>query len=82
MEHLVIAVRVFSLTSRSKEEAFLKGVLFGYGAHLACPVPNWELMKKDDFFIDIEKEMREMFEEIHKRDIKEVQKLLEFFSSG
>lgn len=63
-------------TTKTKEEAFLKGALFGFGAHQACPTPIWELMKKDPGFVDIEREMREMFEEIHKKDIEEARKLL------
>jgi len=65
-------------TTGSKEEAFLKGVLFGYGVHLACPMPNWKLLKKNpELFADIEREMREIFEAIHKRNIDEARKLLD-----
>jgi len=64
-------------TTKTKEEAFLKGVLFGSGAHIACPTPNWEFMKQSPTFIDIEREIREVFEKIHKRRLEEARKLLE-----
>jgi len=64
-------------TTKSKEEAFLRGLLFGYGAHRACPIPNWELMKKaPEIFVKIEKEMREIFEEIHEKEINAAVELL------
>lgn len=43
-------------TTKTKEEAFLKGVLFGYGGYLACPTPSWELMKEYPHMIDVENE--------------------------
>lgn len=63
-------------TTKSKEESFLKGVLFGYGSYLACPTPMWELMKEYPHMIDIEKEMREMFDKIHQKDIADANRLL------
>lgn len=76
MDILKSAVNLFGKLSKTKEEAFLKGVLFGLGSHNACPTPNWELMKEYPDSIGLEREMREMFEEIHKRDIEEAQRLL------
>ena len=63
--------------SKTKKEAFLKGVLFGYGAHNACPIPNYESMKKYPESIDIEQKKRDIFEEVHREDIAEVNRLLE-----
>lgn len=82
MENLKEIVDLFSMTAQTKEEAFLKGVLVGLGTHLACPTPNWELMKKYPSSIGVEREMREMFEEIHRRDIEEAQRLLAVRSSS
>lgn len=63
-------------TTRSKEEAFLKGYLMGLGGHNICPTPDWQLLKEYPDMTDIESEMREMFEKIHKKDIEEAQRLL------
>jgi len=64
-------------STKTKEEAFLKGYLMGLGSHLACPTPNWELLKKNpEMFVPIEREMREIFEKIHKNQIEEARKLL------
>lgn len=69
-------VQFFSKVSKTKEEAFLKGFLMGLGSHLACPMPHWELMKEYPSSIDVQQEMREIFEKIHKGDIEEAQRLL------
>lgn len=76
MKELREIVHLFCLDSKTKEVAFLKGVLFGLGAHLPCPTPNWELLKKCLPSIDTAQEMREIFERIHKKDIREIEQLL------
>jgi len=71
--------------TRTKEEAFLKGYLMGLGSHLACPTPDWRLLKitkNPELWVEIEKGMREIFEKIHKDAIKEARKLLEELAEG
>lgn len=70
-------VTAFAKSCETKEEAFLKGLLYGYGTHLACPVPNWEMMKTSPDFIKIEEDVRDIFDSIHTRDINEAKSLLE-----
>lgn len=60
----------------------MKGLLMGYGTHLACPMPNWEVMKAYPSSIDVEQEMREIFEQIHKKDIQAAQELLASIKEG
>lgn len=79
MNRLELAVDLFGKSAGTKEVAFLNGVLFGYGSHLSCPIPNWELIKEYSEMIDIEKKMREIFEAVHKQDIDEAKKLLQTF---
>ena len=70
------AMSLFSRTSPTKEIAFLNGFLMGMGLHLACPTPNWEHLRNYSNTIDIEKNMREIFESMHKKDIQEAENLL------
>lgn len=64
------------MSSETKEEAFLKGLLMGYGTYLACPTPHWELIKEYPDSIDIEREMKEIFDEVHRNGIEEAERLL------
>jgi len=69
-------VELFCKISKTKQEAFVKGYLMGLGSYLACPIPHWKLMKKYPDSIDTEQEMREIFDEMHKKDIEEARQLL------
>jgi hypothetical protein len=51
--------------TRTKEEAFLKGLYFGLGGEIARHRPTWELIVKNpDYFIPIEKELSEIHGEV------------------
>lgn len=73
-------VNLFCIVSKTKEEAFLKGFLMGLGSHLACPMPHWELMEAYPSSINIQQDMRKIFDEIHKSHIEEAQQLLDSIS--
>jgi len=74
---LAASARVIAMRSKTKEEAFLQGVLYGFGAHNACAIPNWDLVKEYPESINAEREIRDIFEEVHKKEIAEATRLLE-----
>lgn len=73
---LEATVGIITVQSKTKGEAFLKGVLYGFGAHNACPVPNWDKMKEHPEGINAEREIRDIFEKVHKTETAEAYRLL------
>jgi hypothetical protein len=57
--------------TRTKEEAFLKGLYFGLGGELARPKPNWGLIKRNpEMFIPIEQDIAEIYGNVMKDQIQ------------
>ena len=79
MEPLQTGMELFSKTSRSKEEAFLKGYLMGLG--VVGYNPNWELMKKHpEIAVKTESEISETHKKVKDNFIEEAKaKLREMY---
>ena len=64
--------------TRTKEEAFLKGLLFGLGGESIMPRPNFELIAKNpDMIIPIEKNIEEISRQVMNEQIEATQIILE-----
>lgn len=62
--------------TRTKEEAFLKGLYFGLGGERARPRPNWELLEKNpEMMIPIERNISEIYDQVMNDQIKTVEQL-------
>ena len=72
-------MELFSKTSRSKEESFLKGYLMGLG--VIGDSPNWGVMKKyPDVALKVEKDISDTHKEVRDKCIEEAKgKLREMY---
>ena len=62
--------------TRTKEEAFLKGLYFGLGGERTRPRPNWELIKKNpELMIPIEQDINDLYINVMEEQIKSVEQL-------
>jgi len=70
---------LFSKTSRSKEEAFLKGYLMGLG--VIGHNPSWKLMKgHPEVAIDVESDISDTYKKVRDKCIEEAEvKLREMY---
>ena len=69
---LQTGIELFSKTSNSKEEVFLKGYLMGLG--VVGPNPNWGLMKKHpEVAIKIERDISDTHKEVMNKHIEEAE---------
>jgi len=67
---LETGMKLFSKTSNSKEEAFLKGYLMGLG--VVGYNPNWELMNKDpEVAVTVEMNISNTHKEVRDKNIEE-----------
>lgn len=54
----------------TKEEAFLKGILFALGGEKVRPKVDWNLVRENpEIFVPIEKDIQDMFEKIRAEDL-------------
>ena len=76
---LQTGIELFSKTSNSKEEAFLKGYLMGLG--VVDHNPNWELMKEHPgVAVKIERDISDTHKEVRDKNIEEAKaKLREIY---
>lgn len=62
--------------TRTKEEAFLKGLYFGLGGERARPRPNWALLEKNpEMMIPIEKDISEVYDQVMNDQINTVEQI-------
>lgn len=78
-DDLQTGMELFCKTSKSKEEAFLKGYLMGLG--VVDHTPNWELMKEHpEVAVRIEREISETSGAVRDRNTEEAKvKLREIY---
>ena len=62
--------------TRTKDEAFLKGLLFGLGGEKVRPRPNWELlMKNPEMMMPIERDISDIYDSVMNDQIEVVEQL-------